>query len=160
MNRYQVLPQDQIDILVKVMLRIINVSNTTIGEIKQRYGLTPDEYEMAMQLCMPIIRAKNISHYWEGRFASVEQRLSLLIAKRMDPISKAIRKAIEEINAKDDSEYGNDFWKYCYLELERRCLMITEGKTDKVSKEVRHIFDETKIGIDHSLEKERHDQAV
>lgn len=155
MSQYQVLPQDQIDTLVKVMSRIINVTNTTVGEVKRRYGLTTDEYEMAMQLCMPIIRAKNMSHYWEGRTASVVQRLSLLIAKRMDPISRAVRKALENCNAKETGSYDNNFWRNCYLELEKQCFMITEGKKDKVSKAVRQIFDEVKFGKDHSLEREQ-----
>lgn len=113
MMNFTVLPQDQIDRLEVVMRYILNTQGTTVAEVKKKFHLTNEEYEMAFDLCMLLIQAKNGNSYWMNRYKGLEQQL----------------------------------------------IYITNQKTDRISVKIQKLLMEHKFGMDHSLEKEKYEQA-
>ena len=59
-----VLPKDQIDKMAQVMDDILKYPNLSIGELRKRYNLTVEEFDMIYDLCMPLIRETNVKRYW------------------------------------------------------------------------------------------------
>lgn len=78
-----VLPQDQIDKMKEIMDYILRYDPiTTVGEIKQKYQLTNDEYDMIYDLCMPLIRETGVKKYWAIKYRSFVEELKRLIKNR------------------------------------------------------------------------------
>lgn len=96
MINFTVLPQDQIDRLEVVMRYILNTQGTTVAEVKKKFHLTNEEYEMAFDLCMPLIQAKNGNSYWMNRYKGLEQQLIYITNQKTDRISVKIQKLLME----------------------------------------------------------------
>lgn len=78
-----VLPQDQIDKMKEIMDYLFKYQAlTTVGEVKKRFGLTSEEYDMIYDLCMPLIRESGVKKYWAIKYQSFVQELKRLIKNR------------------------------------------------------------------------------
>ena len=78
-----VLPQDQIDKMKEIMDYLFKYQAlTTVGEVKKRFNLTNEEYEMIYDLCMPLIRENGVKKYWAIKYQSFVQELKRLIKNR------------------------------------------------------------------------------
>lgn len=78
-----VLPQDQIDKMKEIMDYLFKYQAlTTVGEVKKRYNLTNEEYEMIYDLCMPLIRENGVKKYWAVKYKSFVEELKRLIKQR------------------------------------------------------------------------------
>ena len=84
-----IIPQDQIDIMVKVIDDITkHPSGKTVEWYKEHYELTSEEYEMIMELTMPFIRCNGARSYWRERYRELIKNLRLWAkthAKTIDP---------------------------------------------------------------------------
>ena len=73
-----IIPQDQIDTMVKVIDDITkHPSGKTVEWYKEHYELTSEEYEMIMDLTMPFIRCNGARSYWRERYRELIKNLRL-----------------------------------------------------------------------------------
>jgi len=77
-----VLPQDQIDRMVEIMDMLLKYPLMTVEDIKKRYKLSSEEYEMIFDLCMPLIRETNVKKYWTLKYQAFIRELKALIFQR------------------------------------------------------------------------------
>lgn len=78
-----VLPQDQIDKMKEIMDYLFKYQAlTTVSEVKRRFNLTSEEYEMIYDLCMPLIRETGVKKYWAIKYQSFVRELKTLIKNR------------------------------------------------------------------------------
>ena len=78
-----VLPQDQIDRMKEIMDYLLKYqTGITVGEVKRKYNLTSEEYEMIYDLCMPLIRESGVKKYWAIKYQSFIRELKVLIKSR------------------------------------------------------------------------------
>ena len=75
-----IIPQDQIDKMVEVMDVILKYPYMTVGDIKKRFNLTSQEYEMIYGLVMPLVREANVKKYWAIKYKYIERKLRELLA--------------------------------------------------------------------------------
>lgn len=99
-----VLPQDQIDTMVKVLdviLRNELAGKLTVKDMKAKYNLTPEEYDMIYDLAMPLIRKQNEKGMWKTRASSFKNRVyTALIGDKSDS-AKTIRSFIRDFDQGD-----------------------------------------------------------
>lgn len=84
-----VIPQDQIDIMVKIIDHITkHPYGKTVAWYKEHYNLTDEEYEMIFDLTMPFIRSNGARSYWRERYKNLMKDLRLWAkthSKNIDP---------------------------------------------------------------------------
>lgn len=56
---------------------IIDHYNTPIGEIKKRFGLSNEEYDMISELMMPAMRQYNIAYNFKAKAGSLLNKLKM-----------------------------------------------------------------------------------
>ena len=96
-----VLPQDQIDAMVEIMECILKTdgsSRVTVGDIKRKYKITEDEYQMIYDLCMPILRKKNTGddNAWRTGYLSLKQRLYAMLRHDRSETANKIRIVLQQ----------------------------------------------------------------
>lgn len=82
-----------------------NETKETIGEIKRKFHLTAAEYETAMDLAMPAIRAYCRSRAWKGQFLRLLRELMCLVEPDPDP--SIDRKLIDTYDPNPDARLWN-----------------------------------------------------
>lgn len=93
-----VLPQDQIDKMKEIMDYLFKYQAlTTVSEVKRRFNLTNEEYEMIYDLCMPLIRENGVKKYWAIKYQSFVQELKRLIKNRKDLTSNQFYSELRKI---------------------------------------------------------------
>lgn len=81
-----IIPQDQIDFMIKVMDYIRKHPNAIVIDIRQRFGLSKEEYDMIYDLMMPLIRGGNMSSYWKTKYVTLREAVSdRLRSERLKP---------------------------------------------------------------------------
>lgn len=70
-----ILSQDEIEQIVTVGDFIIRYPSMSVGDIKRKFRLTSEEYEMIFDLCMPKIRAGSSSAYWRTKHHMLASRI-------------------------------------------------------------------------------------
>ena len=76
---------EQIDYMTEVFEEILNNNfNGTVADIKKKYNLSAEEYNMLMDLTMPFIRKKNVNGFWQKRYYAFRTRLAAYIRKWKD----------------------------------------------------------------------------
>ena len=91
-----ILPQDEIEQIVTVCDFIIRFPSMSVGDIKRKFRLTSEEYEMIFDLCMPKIRAGSSSAYWRTKHHMLASRIKNVIdqskpSKLKDDILAALK---------------------------------------------------------------------
>ena len=74
-----ILPADEIDYIVTVSDFILKFPNLSVGDIKKKFRLTSEEYEMIFELCMPRIRAGSAAAYWRTKHHMLAARVKRVI---------------------------------------------------------------------------------
>lgn len=99
-----VLPKDQIDTMVKILdviLRNELAGKLTVEDMKAKYSLTPEEYDMIYDLAMPFIRKQNEKGLWKTRAHSFKNRIyTALIGDKSETATK-VRKLIKDFDLCD-----------------------------------------------------------
>lgn len=99
-----ILPQDQIDVMVQlfdVLLRNELAGKKTVGELKEKYNLTSEEFDMIYDLAMPFIRKQNERSMWKTRASSFKNRVyNTLIGDKSETAAK-VRKLIRDFDQGD-----------------------------------------------------------
>lgn len=99
-----ILPQDQIDTMVRIfdiLLRNELAGKLTVTDIKEKYNLTAEEYNMIYDLAMPFIRKQNERSLWKSRASSFKNRVySTLIGDKSATATK-VRKLIHDFDQGD-----------------------------------------------------------
>lgn len=99
-----VLPQDQIDTMVKVLDVILHnelAGKLTVEDMKAKYNLTPEEYDMIYDLAMPFIRKQNEKGLWKTRAHSFKNRIyTALIGDNSETATK-VRRLIKDFDLCD-----------------------------------------------------------
>lgn len=99
-----VLPQDQIDDMVKILdviLRNEFAGKLTVEDMKAKYNLTPEEYDMIYDLAMPLIRKQNEKGLWKTRASSFKCRIyNTLIGDKSETAAK-VRRLIRDFDQGD-----------------------------------------------------------
>ena len=91
-----IIPQDQIDRMVEVMDVILKYPYMTVGDIKRRFNLSSEEYEMIYDLVMPLVREANVKKYWAVKYKYIERKLKELLVN--ESISNAqLRERVQEL---------------------------------------------------------------
>lgn len=62
-----------------------NETKVTVGEIRRKFNLTNAEYDVAMELAMPTIRAYGRSRLWKGQFLGLLHELMCRVEPPSDP---------------------------------------------------------------------------
>lgn len=75
-NRMQILPQTQIDEMNKIMDFILNHPGVPVEDIRNRFHITSEEYNMIFDLVMPSIRKGNRSGYWKTKYDRLYRDIS------------------------------------------------------------------------------------
>lgn len=73
------LPQDEIDLIVTIADFIIRYPSMSDAEIKRKFHLTNEEYNMVFDLCMPKIRAGSSSAYWRTKHHMLASRIKRVL---------------------------------------------------------------------------------
>ncbi len=76
-----ILPQEQVETMVKVMDDILKYPGISIGTLRKRYNLTMEEYDMIFELCMPLIREINAKKYWAVKSKYYVRKMKELLGK-------------------------------------------------------------------------------
>ena len=70
-----ILPSDQIERMNLVTEYILKHPTVSVYDIRRKFSLTKDEYEMIFELCMPYIRGGNSSSYWKLKYVTLKNAL-------------------------------------------------------------------------------------
>ncbi len=74
-----VLSNEQVAEMTQVMDEILKNHNTSVDEIKNKYSLTDDEYNMIFDLCMPNIRSNTWEAFWKQAYGSLRKEIRKVI---------------------------------------------------------------------------------
>ena len=96
MDDFVLLDPDQIKFINQVMDYILRYPMKTVGEIKKKFKLSEDQYQMIMDVTMPHIRAGNVGSYWKNKYTMLR-----------DAISERIRQTKKESR----KQLADDIWK-------------------------------------------------
>ena len=74
------------DELEKVLAAIAKIANAkgssktvSVGEIKKEFELSDEEYDMCIDLSMPLIRWMNEARYWRNKFSQLHREVTAAI---------------------------------------------------------------------------------
>ena len=85
-------PQYEIDEIVKIMDYILEHQgqNITVADIKAKFNLSREQYNMVYDLCLALIRRWSSNEgYWNARYRRLKSRIS--VALRNDKCETAIK---------------------------------------------------------------------
>ena len=95
-NDFVLINQAQIDNIVVIMDYILTHPIVTVGDIKRRFGLNEEQYQMIFELCMPHMRHRANERYWIMKYKSIFAALQELYVDAVEKKRKTI--SIEKIN--------------------------------------------------------------
>lgn len=98
-----ILPADEIDYIVTVSDFILKFPNLSVGDIKKKFRLTTEEYDMIFELCMPRIRAGSAAAYWRTKYHMLVAKLKRILG----PVEPCLLKG-DILQAIDDCEASNN----------------------------------------------------
>ena len=100
-----VLNQSQIDEMIPVMDYILkNQSNynVSVRMIMDKFCLSPDEYNMIFDLCMPHIREKNKNDYWKVKYITLRSAVTDIVRKwKKCKMSDELWNVLEKVSVSD-----------------------------------------------------------
>ena len=107
-----ILSADQTDRMVKVMDYIFKHSSDyriSVYQIRNKFHLTQDEYNMIFDLCMPFLRHDSIVSYWRIRYKFVINNLKRLLASdvKLKDYKEALESIIERSKTSDMNNVAN-----------------------------------------------------
>lgn len=94
MASFSTLPQHEIDEIVKVADYILSHQSSikSISEVKKKFGLTTEQYNMVYDFCMPLIRRWNVNEgYWNTRYKRFKMRIVTAIRMDKSELAEKIR---------------------------------------------------------------------
>lgn len=104
----KIVSKDQTDYMNLVMDYILSHPAISVAEIKQRFHLTDEEYNMCIDLCMPSVRRRVADQYWRSKYCSILTSMEDAYKRILSPDAKlSLKKEIELIlkaNGKDPSK--------------------------------------------------------
>jgi hypothetical protein len=90
-----VLSQDDIDKIVPVISEILKPNpERSVAWIKERFGLTSEEYEMIFELAMPFIRDHTMQDYWASQYYRL---LSKIEAENRKNPESTLKKRMQDL---------------------------------------------------------------
>ena len=98
---FRVLSQAEIDTIVPIMDTILKShgEKVTVKMIKDEFGLTPEQYNMVYDFCMPLIRQwSNTDGYWKVRYSRFKMRIVTAIRNDKSELAMKIRNVIGSDN--------------------------------------------------------------
>lgn len=101
-----ILPQDQIDSMVKIMDYMFKYPRVSVYDVKQRFSLDDYEYEMIFDLTMPLIREANIKKYWYTKYRGLVRKIEEF-ERDSDLSDKDFKK--EVIKLINEKSYAEDY---------------------------------------------------
>ena len=97
MASFSVLPQHEIDDIVEVADYILSHQSSikSINEVKKKFGLTTEQYNMVYDFCMPLIRRWNVNEgYWNTRYKRFKMRIVTAIRMDKSELAEKIRRIV------------------------------------------------------------------
>ena len=120
-----VLPRFQIEGMVEIMDYILtHPYKYTVDDIKQKFDLNEEEYQMIYDFCMPHERHRANEHFWVSHYRSLIASVNLLLQmlkdmkKKTIPVEEMIKK-LEDILEKNRIGKQN-----------KNCHAIQNGEND------------------------------
>lgn len=100
-----ILSQEEIDQIVVISDFILRHPSITVADIRRRFRLTTEEYNMIFDICMPRVRAGSAALYWKTKYNMITTRLDKILEginnnKLKDEIVAALEEC--EIGANND----------------------------------------------------------
>lgn len=100
-----ILPADEIDYIVTVSDFILKFPNLSVGDIKKKFRLTSEEYEMIFDLCMPRVRSGSSAAYWRTKYHMLVASLKRVLGPAKScALKNDILYTIQECEASDGNE--------------------------------------------------------
>ena len=100
-----ILPADEIDYIVTVSDFILKFPNLSVGDIKKKFRLTSEEYEMIFDLCMPRVRSGSAAAYWRTKYHMLVASLKRVLGPAKScALKNDILYTIQECEASDSNE--------------------------------------------------------
>ena len=112
-----ILSQEEIDQIVRVEDYILRHPAATVADIRRRFHLTSEEYNMIFDICMPKVRAGSAALYWKIKYNMVTTRLDKILEgvtnnKLKDEIVAALEEceigANNELAKREDNSDDNE----------------------------------------------------
>lgn len=103
-----VLEHDQIERMANIMDVILKYPGLTVGDIKKKYHLTSEEYDMIFDLTMPLIREMNVKRYWASKYRHLVTKIKEYFAlpdMSMPYFKKKILMYIDDPSTNEPSMY-------------------------------------------------------
>ena len=97
MASFSTLPQHEIDDIVEVADYILSHQSSikSINEVKKKFGLTTEQYNMVYDFCMPLIRRWNVNEgYWNTRYKRFKMRIVTAIRMDKSELAEKIRRIV------------------------------------------------------------------
>lgn len=70
-----VLPGDQINKMAEIMECILSPRGMSVADIKRKFKLTNEEYDMIFDLSMPRIRHNNGNEFWKNNYLALRNQI-------------------------------------------------------------------------------------
>lgn len=111
-----ILSEDEITQIVTVSDYILKHPSITVADIRRRFRLTTEEYNMIFDICMPRVRAGSAALYWKTKYNMVTTRLDKILEgvtnnKLKDEIIAALEECEIGVNnelAKQEDDSDDD----------------------------------------------------
>ena len=106
-----ILSADEVDRIVQVEDFIMKFPSMSVGEIKKKFHLSSEEYDMIFELCMPRIRSGSAAMYWRTKYHMLTAKLKRVLgpAKSCE-LKNDILYTIRECEASDNNELAKGDW--------------------------------------------------
>lgn len=99
MASFKTLSQADIDEISAIMDVILqregSKTNNSVKNIRREYHLSSEQYNMAYDLCMPMIRKMSSNDgYWKLRYGRLRMRISAVLRKDTSETAEKVRKVL------------------------------------------------------------------
>lgn len=107
----RILTQDEIDRIVEVEDFIMKFPSMSVHDIKKKFHLSSEEYDMIFELCMPRIRSGSASMYWRTKYHTLIAKLRRVLGPAEScALKNDILYTIRECEVSDNNELAKGDW--------------------------------------------------
>lgn len=106
-----ILSADEVDRIVQVEDFIMKFPSMSVREIKKKFHLSSEEYDMIFELCMPRIRSGSAAMYWRTKYHMLTAKLKRVLGPAEScELKNDILYTIRECEASDNNELAKGGW--------------------------------------------------
>ena len=107
----RILTPDEIDRIVEVEDFILKFPSMSVRDIKKKFHLSSEEYDMIFELCMPRIRSGSAAMYWRTKYHMLTAKLKRVLGPAEScALKNDILYTIRECEASDNNELAKGDW--------------------------------------------------